>query len=238
MDKEEPVWECAYCPVRKLTIISDLQGLDLLDFQKNVHKHHVQAKQLIYSEGDDCTALYIVMHGRIKIYYENAEGKEQIVDIIEPGAIFGNISLTAGKKCDVSTEGYGDGMYCSISLTYYRQLVQTKPQVALRLLSMLESQLTKSRKTIRDLSLKRARQRLASIILRIASEENSAAASKDKVAINLPITVQTLAYMSGLTQETASRVMSEFRKNGVTSLKSRHLQILNYAILEEIATSD
>jgi len=236
LNKEKPVWECKYCPVRKLTIISDLQGTDLLDFQKNVHKHSVKSGQLIYSEGEDCTALYIVMHGRIKIYYENTEGKEQIVDIIEPGAVFGNVSLTPGKKCDVSAEGYEDGMYCSISLEYYRQLVQNKPQVALRLLSVLESQLTKSRKIIRDLSLKRARQRIASVILRVAGEENST--TSGEVEIKLPITVQTLAYMSGLTQETASRVMSEFRKNGVISLKSRHLKILNYEILKEIAETD
>lgn len=203
----------------------------MLEFQANVKKHAVNNGQLIYSEGEDCNALYIVMHGLVKLYYESAEGKEQIVDIIGPGAVFGNVSLAHASKCDVSAEGYEDGVYCSIPLSYYQQLVQTKPQVALRLLSVLEGQLTKSRKTIRDLSLKRARQRMASIIARLAQGERKN--STTGCEISLPITVQTLAFMSGLTQETASRVLSEFRKEKIISLKSRKLIILQHQKLRE-----
>jgi len=237
--KKQEVWKCAYCPVRKLTIISDLEGLDLLDFQYNVIKHEMKSGQLIYTEGDNCTELYIVMRGRVKIYYENSEGKEQIVDILDPGSVFGNISLSPDKKCDVSAVCYESGMYCSIPLEYYQKLVKEKPQIALKLLSVLESKLSKSRKMIRDLSLKKARQRLASIIIQIAEDQSTAITSnkadKKEVIINLPLTIQTLAYMSGLTQETASRIMSEFKKNKIVSLKSRKLKILNYNDLLDIS---
>ncbi|MEG6616803.1 Crp/Fnr family transcriptional regulator [Peptococcaceae bacterium 1198_IL3148] len=217
--------------MRKFTIVCDLKGEDLQNFQANVKKHHVKAGQLIYSEGEECNGLYIVMHGLIKLYYESIDGKEQIVDIIEPGGVFGNVSLAQASTCDVSAEGYEDGIYCSIPLTYYQELIQTKPQVALRLLSVLEGQLTKSRKTIRDLALKRARQRMASIINRLAADEyQNGAAGRE---ISLPITVQTLAFMSGLTQETASRVLSEFRKENIISLKSRKLKILQPDKLRE-----
>jgi len=232
---KQEVWKCAYCPVRKLTIISDLEGLDLLDFQFNVTKHEMKTGQIIYTEGNDCTGLHVVMRGRVKIYYENAEGKEQIVDILEPGSVFGNISLSPNKKCDVSTVCYENGMYCSIPLDYYQKLVKDKPKIALKLLSVLESKLSKSRKMIRDLSLKRARQRLASIIIQIAEDQNVITNTPNTKEINLPLTIQTLAYMSGLTQETASRVMSEFKKNKIVSLKSRKLKILNYDELLNIS---
>nr|WP_274380944.1 Crp/Fnr family transcriptional regulator [Desulforadius tongensis] len=205
----------------------------MLEFQRNVQKHRVKSGQLIYSEGEKCAGLYIIMHGRVKLYYESIDGKEQIVDIIGPGAVFGDVSLTANSRYDVSAEAYEDGVYCSIPLDYYQQLVQSKPQVAIRLLTVLESQLTKSRKMIRDLSLKRARQRMASIIVRLANEEGRDAPGG--MEIKLPVTVQTLAYMSGLTQETASRVLSEFRKTGVIALKNRRLKILQYEKLKENA---
>ncbi|MBM7855408.1 CRP/FNR family transcriptional regulator [Desulfohalotomaculum tongense] len=219
--------------MRRLTIVCDLKGEDLLEFQRNVQKHRVKSGQLIYSEGEKCAGLYIIMHGRVKLYYESIDGKEQIVDIIGPGAVFGDVSLTANSRYDVSAEAYEDGVYCSIPLDYYQQLVQSKPQVAIRLLTVLESQLTKSRKMIRDLSLKRARQRMASIIVRLANEEGRDAPGG--MEIKLPVTVQTLAYMSGLTQETASRVLSEFRKTGVIALKNRRLKILQYEKLKENA---
>ncbi|MTI81856.1 MAG: Crp/Fnr family transcriptional regulator [Firmicutes bacterium] len=218
--------------MRKLTIVCDLKGDDLQEFQNNVQKHKVKSGQLIYSEGEKCDAINIIMHGRIKLYYESIEGKEQIVDIIGPGSVFGDVSLSTDSKYDVSAEAYEDGVFCSIPLDYYHKLVQAKPQVALRLLSVLESQLTKSRKTIRDLSLKRARQRMASIITRLAREEGKTDAETCK--INLPVTVQTLAYMSGLTQETASRVLSEFRKDKLINLKNKRLEILMVNKLEEI----
>lgn len=227
------IWECQGCPVRKLTIVCDLKGEDLQEFQLNVQKHRVDAGQLIYSEGDICSDIYIVMHGAVKLYYESLDGKEQIVDILGPGSIFGDVSLNSDNRCDVSAEAYEDGVYCGIPMDYYQSLVQSKPQVALRLLSVLESQLTKSRKTIRDLSLKRAQERMASIIIRLAREDGKLAV--DGIEIKLPITVQTLAYMSGLTQETASRVMSDLRKRGIIKLKSRKLKILQYELLKNIA---
>lgn len=233
-ENRPPIWECAGCPVRKFTIVCDLKGDELQEFQTNVKKHHVNNGQLIYSEGEECNALYIVMHGLVKLYYESVDGKEQIVDIVGPGAVFGNVSLAQNSKCDVSAEGYENGVYCSIPMVYYQQLIQSKPQVALRLLSVLEGQLTKSRKTIRDLALKRARQRMASIINRLAQGEMENVVNGS--VIDLPITVQTLAFMSGLTQETASRVLSEFRKENIISLKSKKLTILAYDELIEATT--
>ncbi len=236
MKVKSPIWQCEGCPVRKLTIVCDLKGEDLREFQSNVLKHKMKTGQLIYSEGDKCGGLYIIMHGRVKLYYESADGKEQIVDIIGPGAVFGDISLNADSKCDVSAECYEDGVYCSISLEYYQQLVQTKPQVAIRLLSVLETKLAMSRKIIRDLSLKRARQRMASVILRLAKEQGADA--PEGMEIKLPINVQTLAYMCGLTQETASRVLSEFRKEKLLSLKARVLKVLNEEELTAIAETE
>lgn len=194
----------------------------------------MQNGQVIYSEADSCAGLYIVMHGRVKLYYESIDGKEQIVDIIGPGSIFGDVSLSStDSNYGVSAKAYEDGVYCGIPLNYYHKLLKEKPQVALRLLSVLESQLTKSRKTIRDLSLKRARHRMASIIARMAQEDGQQITQG--VEIKLPMTVQTLAFMSGLTQETASRVLSEFRKEKIVSLKSRRLCILDYELLVETA---
>lgn len=233
MAKELPIWECAGCPVRKLTIVCDLKGEDLLEFQSNVKKNQITAGQIIFIEGEKCRGLYIIMHGRVKLYYESIDGKEQIVDIIGPGTVFGDLSMTDDSKYDVSAKAYEDGVYCSISLDYFQQLIKNKPQVALRLLSVLESKLTKSRKTIRDLSLKRARHRIASIIIRLAKEDGFE--TTQGIKIKLPVTVQTLAFMSGLTQETASRVLSEFRKDKILSLKNRQLKILDYQALKEIA---
>lgn len=231
--KQPPIWECEGCPVRKLTIVSDLKGEDLLEFQRNVRKHKAKAGQLIYAEGEKCEALYIVMHGRVKLYYQGVDGKEQIVDIIGPGAVFGDISLSRNSRYDVSAEAYEDGVYCSIPLDYYHELIQTKPQVAIRLLSELDGQLTKTRKIIRDLSLKRARQRMASIIFRLAKEDNEKI--YDGVEVKLPVTVQTLAYMSGLTQETASRVLGDLRREKILSLKNRRLKILKAEALVKIS---
>ena len=223
---KKPVWECEHCPVRKLTLVSSLKSKDLLEFQKNAYKHPMQKGQLLYSEGEKCHFLYIVMQGRVKLYYENMDGKEQIVEVINPGAIFGNISLGSESNCDTSAEAYEDGVYCSISLDYYHALVKKHPQVALHILKTLESQLSKSRKIIRDLSLKRARQRIASIVLRLAAED--ANPGFDGLEISLPISVQTLSYMAGLTPETASRVISELRKNNILHIKQNRLKILNY----------
>ncbi|MGQ9513386.1 Crp/Fnr family transcriptional regulator [Thermodesulfitimonas sp.] len=73
----------------------------------------------------------------------------------------------------------------------------------------------------RDLALKRARERLAGVLLRLAEKEGEPV--RDGVRLKMPLKVETLAYLAGLTPETTARIMSRWRKEGIIRREKRRL---------------
>ena len=76
-----------------------------------------------------------------------------------------------------------------------------RPQVALRIISILSGRLRDAQGRLRDLAGERVEQRLARTLLMLSS----------KLGTTLPFTRQEIADMAGMTTETAIRVMSHLR---------------------------
>jgi CRP/FNR family transcriptional regulator len=87
----------------------------------------------------------------------------------------------------------------------FLSFLTNRPQVALRIISVLGGRLRDAQGRLRDLAGERVEQRLASILLMLLA----------KLGSTLPFTRQEIADMVGTTTETAIRVMSILRDRGV-----------------------
>ncbi|WP_334110173.1 Crp/Fnr family transcriptional regulator [Thermodesulfitimonas autotrophica] len=212
---------CAACPVRCLTIAADLAPEVLAEFNRHIVQRRLAPGQQVLVEGEPCTELFIVHAGRLKLYYQNEEGKEQIIDLAGPGDLVGEAAIWEGGRCDVSAAAVEEAVVCALPGAYFRWLVQARPEVAWRVLALLGAKLAHSRLVARDLALKRARERLAGVLLRLAAKEGEPV--RDGVHLKMPLKVETLAYLAGLTPETAARIMSRWRKEGIIRREKRRL---------------
>jgi CRP-like cAMP-binding protein len=114
-------------------------------------------------------------------------------------------------------------------------LVSRYPVFALAVISDLGSRLRSSAEQIRSLAVERVEQRIARTLLKLG--ESSGSRLPEGLIIEMPLTRQDVADMTGTTVETAIRVMSKFRRAGFIRTRRGKVVLLDQEALHQIAES-
>jgi len=77
-------------------LFAALSEADLKRLIEHMHKRQYDRGENIFFKGDNGDSLQLVTRGRVKISTTSAEGREAILNVIQPGEIFGEIALLDG----------------------------------------------------------------------------------------------------------------------------------------------
>jgi CRP-like cAMP-binding protein len=166
---------------------------------------------LIFLEGDPADRLWVVSVGQVKIVKHTSDGQENLLEVIMPGEMFGGAGLLLPVH-PATAVAMTPTTALSIEREPYLRLIRQYPDIALRIIYLLGERLQAAMK-MRALAVERVDVRLANILLKLCDKAGEA--TPEGMRINLPLSRQDLADMAGTTIETAIRVMSRFRKDGL-----------------------
>ena len=76
---------------------SALSGSELAALAQRTTVLDLLRAAVICHQGDPCTALHIVVHGQVALALQGTDGSERVVELLGPGATFGETSLYAGR---------------------------------------------------------------------------------------------------------------------------------------------
>ena len=185
--------------------------------------------QTIFSEGDDGGGFYAIISGRVKIFKLSPEGKEQILHIMGPGEIFGEVPVFAAREYPANAEAHINSSLLFFPRNSFIQLVKKDPSLSLNMLALLSSRLRKFATLIENLSLKEVPARLAAYLLYLSKR------SSNKDELDLDISKGQLASILGTIPETLSRILSKMGRQGLIKSEGSRMRILDRTTLEEIA---
>lgn len=237
----EPVWievdHCTPAEQRRLLagtpFFSGLSQAEIDDVAAAFRQAHFAPEATIYFSGDPAERLGIVAAGMVKLVRPTSEGQDVLLDILGPGDYFGSLAQLGDP---VYREDAIAHTHCCILYTTadeFRQLLQRYPAVALATLDLVATRLRSAQETIEQISAYPVDQRVASTLLKLARrvgrEENGT------TLIEMPLSRQDLADMTGAKVETVSRVMSEFRRSGLIDSGRRWIAIRDAEALAGIA---
>jgi len=123
-------------------------------------------------------------------------------------------------------EAVEDCALCVMSREDVERLIRSKPQVALRLLEVVGKRLEECESRLEDLAFKNVPGRLASSLLRLA---------KNRGSVISGMTHNDLAEMVGAYRETVTKVLNDFKEQGLLELGRKRITILDPAGLEEVS---
>ncbi len=187
---------------------------------------------MIFLEGDSADRLWVVATGQVKIVKHTSDGQENLLEVITPGEMFGGAGLLLSVH-PATAVAMTPTTTLSIERGPYLHLIRQYPDIALRIIYLLGERLQAAMK-MRALAVERVDVRLANILLKLC--DKAGAVTDEGMRINLPLSRQDLADMAGTTIETAIRVMSRFRKDGlvhtepggyIVVLDHEHLRLLS-----------
>jgi CRP-like cAMP-binding protein len=195
---------------------------------------HFAAGQPIYHAGDDAIRLMIVAAGMVRIVRPTMDGQDVLLDFAAPGAVFGSLAMLGdATHADDATAVTGS---CILQVTpeAFRALLERYPSTAMATLAFVSNRLRDAHQTIEALSAHPVQQRVAATLIRLADRVGRE--RENDVLIDMPLSRQDLADMTGATIETVSRVISDLRARGVIDSGRRWVSIVDRAAVERIAT--
>jgi len=200
----------------KLGMVSffrDLKQKDLDEIVKRFSATHYQERDEIYYQGDPAHYLRVVVEGAVKLLRYTGEGKDVVLDILNPGSYFGSLKLLGSDVYTESAVAQSDCCVLSIGLKDFREILQAYPSVGIAILEVSAEKLRSSQDQIKQLTTESVEKRIASILLTLIVKFGES--KEEGTLIQLPFSRKDLADMAGTTTESASRVMSSFQKEGI-----------------------
>ncbi len=191
--------------LRSSSIFSSLNDDELGELADLSIEHSYMPNEFIFWDGDAPEWFYIVAEGRVKVVKYSSQGKEFIVAFFGLGEMFGEVAVFENKPYPASAQAVAETKVVGIKREDFLSFLANRPQVALRIISVLAGRLRDAQGRLKDLAGERVEQRLASVLLMLSV----------KLGLTLPFTRQEIADMVGTTTETAIRVMSHLKDRGI-----------------------
>lgn len=214
--------------VKRLFYFRLLEGEQLEALVSLCSVLHFEEGELIFNEGEEAKAFYIVLAGKVQIYKISREGKEMILHLFGPGEMFAEVPIFSGiPKYPANSLCMERSEILRIDGEGFRKLVIENPELALNILIVFAKRLHKFSEIIEDLSLRTVDSRLAKYLLSVS--ENS----PDKAVIR--IHKKTLASILGTIPETLSRTFKKLTKDGLLRVEGNKIHLLDRPGLSALA---
>ncbi len=202
-----------------MTLLEQLllfKGLDrpvLEEIHRQAIFREVQTGEFYFLQGDPAAEAFVLLEGKVRLGSINEDGQQVVIRLIGQGTLFGLIALTEEGIYPVSAEA----METCRAMVWQREnllkVMAGSPKLALNAIRMMADQVREVQDRFRELSTERVERRLARSLIRLASQTGRK--TPEGVLIDLPLSRQDLAEMSGTSLYTASRILSQWEGQGL-----------------------
>ena len=203
--------------LKRSFIFSESSGEELAELAGLAARRSFVPGEFVFWEGDAPDSFYIVIEGRVKVLKHSSLGKEFIIAFFGPGEMFGEVAVFQDRPYPASAQAAADTKVLRIRREDFLSFVAQRPQVVLRVISVLGERLRDAQGRLKDLAGERVEQRLAHTLLMLSA----------KLGATLPFTRQEIADMAGTTTETAIRFISRLKAGEIIRSARGRITILD-----------
>lgn len=219
--------------LHSVPFFAGLEHEDLDRINPLFREHGYSPDETICFARDPAERLFVVADGRVKLMRHSLSGRNVMLDMLTPGEFFGSLSTLGDEVYPDTAEAQTQTCVLAIHANDFRRILEKHPNVALKVVDIVAARLRTAHERVRQLSTASVEGRIASLLLVLSKKFGKP--SDLGLLIQSPLTREDLAAMTGTTAETASRVMSQFLKDGLIRTGRKWVSILDQDALERIA---
>lgn len=197
--------KCHTCAMRSSVLFSGLSELELDSLLQPVDQFIFHARTQIYARGDAGTHLVTIRSGVVKLEQNMPNGATRVVRLLQAGDVIG-LEALVGENYHHNAVAMTDVDACRISTKVINDLDARSPRLHAQLLLRWQKSLDEADDFIVQLSTGSSTARLARLLLKLSAmgaHEPFIAPSREDIGS-----------MLGITTETSSRLMAEFKRQG------------------------
>ena len=176
-----------------------------------------------FAEGEPGDRLYIVISGKVKIGRRSPDGRENLLTIMGPSDMFGELSIfDPGPRTSSATTITGVRAV-SMDRDALRAWIADRPEIAEKLLRVLARRLRRTNNNLADLIFTDVPGRVAKQLLQLAQRFGTQ--EGDALRVTHDLTQEEIAQLVGASRETVNKALADFAHRGWIRLEGKSVLI-------------
>ncbi len=218
--------DCLACSLRSSVLFSGLTEENFEQIHNPINQFVLHAGDELYRAGDRGQRMFTIRSGSVKLVQYLPDGSQRIVRLLKSTDVTGLESLLDGPY-EHDAVAMQDTEICCLPSDTVKQLSEKNPQLHEELLRRWQRALHEADAWLTELSTGSAKQRIARLLLRLVQNAETSECTL--------FGREDVGAMLGITTETASRTIAEFKRQSLLIETSSNRFVLDIPNLQKIA---
>lgn len=216
-----------------VSLFRNLGAADLTKILALARRRQVPEAAYFFRQDDPANLLYVLTEGQVKLTRLTPAGDQVLLQFIHPGEMFGGISVFGEATYPVSAQAAQECAILTWDTETLTRMMEAYPRMALNAMQHLAQRVQEMQQRNLELATERVERRIAHALLRLANASGHKV--EGGVLIDLALSRQDLAEMTGTTLYTVSRTLSGWQQRGIVEVGRERVLIQKPHALVAIA---
>jgi len=222
--------KCEQCIIRQFNTLKALTKDELIRISGCKTDRVVKKGEVIFEEGDSINGVYCIKDGVCKLTKLSANGKEHIVKMVVKGDLLGQRSLVSDEKANLKATALNDMEVCFIPKSEILSDLKKNPNFSFEVLKDMATDLREADDIIVNMAQKSVKQRMAEALIYIYDNFGT----NPDGTLSVILSREDFASIVGTATESAIRVLSQFKQDGLISTQGKQIKIEDFKGLKRI----
>lgn len=213
--------KCEQCIIKQFNSLKSLTKDELVRISNCKTSRIIKKGTVLFEEGDAINGVYCVKDGICKLSKLSENGKDQIVKMVVKGQLIGQRSLVTDESSNLQATALNDMEVCFIPKSEIVADLQKNPKFSYDMLQDMAKDLREADDIIVNMAQKSVRQRLAETLIYI----HESFGTNPDGTLSILLSREDYANIVGTATESAIRVLSQFKKEGMVSTHGKQIKI-------------
>lgn len=227
MAKFELIHNCKDCNFRS-TIFRQLKEPELDLMNNNRYEVSFKAGEIMFKQGTPSPHFLCLTTGLVKIYIEGY-GKNLILGLIKPLEYIFGPGIYVDNRHHYSAAAVENSTACLVDVNIYKQFIRKNPDFAEEFIKRVSLQAIFNFEQFISLTQKQMHGRIADALFYLSEKIYC------QNPFKMTISRQDLADISGMSKESAIRILKEFKEEGILNVEGNSFHIVNSKQLRQIS---
>jgi CRP-like cAMP-binding protein len=196
--------------LRAIPLFSNVTDSDLDAIASHLIERRFPKDTVVVEEGLSGDYMYVIREGRVKVMKASDDGREKIMDFLEAGDFFGEMSLFDQAPRSATVRTLEPSKLMALSRVAFLDLLTRSSSLALAVIMVLTQRLRDADEQASSISFHRVEDRVRSLFQRIARPQED----DETLLLTPPLTHQQIADMVGTSRETVTRAIKQLKGEG------------------------
>ena len=190
---------------------------------------------MLFVEGQLPRGVFVLCKGSVKLAISSPSGRTVMVKLAEPGEVLGLSATLSGKPYEVTAETIDPCQVNFVKRDDFLRFLKDDVEACFKVAEQLSENYHNACKEVRWLGLSHsAAEKLAKLLLELSPKNRQSV--KGEPWLKLRLSHEEIAQMIGLSRETVTRVLADFRKQRLIQQNGSTLVIPDRVALKSLIT--